>query len=111
MNEGDETKEVDPKDFKYKGPRPSSKEAAIVMLADSVEAAVRSLSEPTKENIEELVKKIIKGKYDEGQLHNCDLTFKDLETIRKTFINTLMGIFHERIEYPEISSDGLEACN
>ncbi len=111
MNEGEETKEVNIKDFRYKGPKPSSKEAAIVMLADSVEAAVRSLSEPTKDNIEELVEKIIKGKHDEGQLYNCDLTFKDLETIKKVFINTLMGIFHERIEYPEISSDGLEACN
>lgn len=111
MNEDEVEKEVNPIDFKYKGPKPGSKEAAIVMIADSVEAAVRSLSEPTKQNIENLVKKIIDGKNDEGQLYNCDLTFKDLETIRKTFINTLMGIFHERIEYPEISKDGLEALN
>jgi len=109
MNENDEIKDVDPNDFKYKGPTPKSKEAAIVMLADSVEAAVRSLSEPTKDNIEDLVKKIIEGKHKEGQLHDCDLTFKDLETIRKTFINILMGIFHERIEYPEISNEELEA--
>ena len=81
------------------------------MIADSVEAAVRTLSEPTKDNIEELVKKIIEGKLNEEQLQSCDLTFKDLETIRKTFVNTLMGIFHERIEYPEINSEGLEAGN
>ncbi|WP_432409283.1 HD family phosphohydrolase [Wukongibacter sp. M2B1] len=109
MNENDQIKDVDPNDFKYRGPTPKSKEAAIVMLADSVEAAVRSLSEPTRDNIEELVKKIIEGKNKEDQLHDCDLTFKDLETIRKTFINILMGIFHERIEYPEIDNEGLEA--
>jgi len=111
MSENEQSKHVNADDFKYKGPKPKSKEAAIVMVADSVEAAVRSLSEPTRENIEELVKKIIDGKHNEGQLSNCDLTFKDLEIISKTFVSILMGIFHERIEYPELDIEGLEACN
>lgn len=111
INENEQSKNVVPDDFKYKGPKPKSKEAAIVMLADSVEAAVRSLSDPTRENIEELVKKIIDGKHNEGQLNDCELTFKDLEVINKTFVNILMGIFHERIEYPELDKEELEACN
>ncbi|SKC79579.1 HD family phosphohydrolase [Maledivibacter halophilus] len=110
LSEKNESKSVDASDFKYNGPKPKSKEAAIVMIADSVEAAVRSLSEPTRDNIEELVKKIIEGKSNEKQLQDCDLTFKDLETIRVVFINTLMGIFHERIEYPEIKEE-MEASN
>lgn len=111
LNERNEPKSTIVNDFKYSGPKPKTKEAAIVMMADSVEAAVRSLSEPTKDNIEELVKKIIEGKLNEEQLQDCDLTFKDLETIRATFINILMGIFHERIEYPEIKEEEMEVSS
>ncbi|SHJ79353.1 HD family phosphohydrolase [Paramaledivibacter caminithermalis] len=111
ITEKSESNIVNCKDFKYKGPRPKSKEAAIVMMADSVEAAVRSLSEPNKQNIEDLVRKIIEGKLNEGQLQDCHLTFKDLETIRTTFVNILMGIFHERIEYPEINNEEVEVSN
>ncbi len=111
IQESDESKPTTTKDFKYKGPKPKSKEVAIVMIADSVEAAVRTLTEPTKEKFEDLVQKIIEGKLDEGQLQNCDLTFKDLEIIRKTFVNILLGIFHERIEYPEISKEELGVSN
>ena len=70
------------------------------ILADSVEAAVRSISEPTKGKIEEMVNNIIKDKLYSGQLDNCDLTLKDLEKIRKCFLKTLNGIYHQRIEYP-----------
>lgn len=105
LNDENESASINSDDFKYKGPKPKSKEAAIVMMADSVEAAVRSLSEPTKKNIEELVKKIIEGKFNEEQLQDCHLTFKDLETIKRTFVSILMGIFHERIEYPELDNE------
>lgn len=70
------------------------------MLADSVEAAVRSISEPTKGKIEEMVNNIIKDKLYSDQLVNCDLTLKDLEVIRKCFLKVLTGIYHQRIEYP-----------
>lgn len=97
VENGEDIKE---EDFQYPGPIPESKEAGIIMLADSVEAAVRSISEPTKGKIEEMVNNIIKDKLYSGQLDNCDLTLKDLDKIRKCFLKTLSGIYHERIEYP-----------
>jgi len=92
--------EIKEENFKYPGPIPSTKESAIIMLADSVEAAVRSINEPTKGKIEEMVNNIIKARLNEGQLDNCDITFKDLSKIREAFLNTLSGIYHQRIEYP-----------
>jgi membrane-associated HD superfamily phosphohydrolase len=70
------------------------------MLADSVEAAVRSISDPTKGKIEEMVNNIIKARLNEGQLDNCDLTLKDLNKIRMAFLKALSAIYHQRIEYP-----------
>ncbi|AYE33358.1 HD family phosphohydrolase [Clostridium septicum] len=99
-NSTDNPDEVKEEDFRYPGPIPSSKEAAIVMLADGVEAAVRSINEPTKGKIEEMVNNIIKDKLYSDQLSNCDLTLKDIETIRKCFLKVLNGIYHRRIEYP-----------
>lgn len=87
-------------DFRYPGPKPQSKEAAIIMMADSVEAAVRSIQEPTLEKIEEMVNNIIKDKLNSNQLNECDLTFKDLEIIKSCFLKVLKGIYHHRIEYP-----------
>lgn len=99
-NNAENPEEVKEEDFKYPGPIPSSKEAGIIMLSDSVEAAVRSISDPTKGKIEEMVNNIIKDKLYSGQLDNCDLTLKDLEKIRKCFLKALYGIYHQRIEYP-----------
>lgn len=87
-------------DFRYTGPIPTTKEAGIVMLADSVEAAVRSINEPTNSKIEEMVNNIIKDRLNEGQLDDCDLTLKDIEKIREAFLKVLSGIYHKRIEYP-----------
>ena len=70
------------------------------MLADSVEASVRSIPEPTKGKIEEMVNNIIKDKLNSKQLIDCDLTLKDIEIIRKSFLKTLEGIYHHRVEYP-----------
>jgi putative nucleotidyltransferase with HDIG domain len=95
---GQELKE---EDFRYPGPKAQTKEAAIVGIADSVEAAVRSLSDPTTEQIEKLVKTIIVERLEDGQLNECDLTLKELETISFTLCETIKGIFHSRIEYPE----------
>ncbi|EDS76535.1 HD family phosphohydrolase [Clostridium massiliodielmoense] len=99
-NNSEKPEEINEEDFRYQGPIPESKEIAILMLADSVEAAVRSIKQPTKGKIEEMVNNIIKARLNEGQLDNCDLTLKDLEKIRKSFLKTLSGIYHQRIEYP-----------
>lgn len=97
--------------FRYEGPKPKSKEAAIIMIADSVEAAVRSLKEPTKGKIDGLVRKIIKDKLNDGQLDECDLTLRDLDIIANSFLNILVGIFHERIEYPNLDISELKGAN
>lgn len=95
-------KEVNQKLYRYGGNRPSSRESAIVMLADSCEAAVRSMGETTIEEIENMVHKTVWGKLDDGQLSNCRLTLLDIQEIEKSFVKTFSGIIHERIEYPDI---------
>jgi cyclic-di-AMP phosphodiesterase PgpH len=97
--EADET--VCEDDFRYPGPKAASKEAAIVGIADSVEAAVRSLTPPTPEKIEALVKSIVKDRLQDGQLSECDLTFRELELVSRALCETLNGTFHSRIKYPE----------
>jgi putative nucleotidyltransferase with HDIG domain len=91
--------------FRYAGPKPQSKETAIVLLADSVEAACRALEAPNVQRIEEVVHTIINNKFIDGQLDECDLTLKDLNKIDKTFIHILSAIYHSRIEYPEVKSE------
>ncbi|MBN4069462.1 MAG: phosphohydrolase [Alkaliphilus sp.] len=93
--------DVDEQSYRYNGIKPQTKETAIVMFADSVEAAIRSLSSPTEEKIKAFITKIIKDKLDDGQMDECDLTLKELEIIKQTFVKTIMGTFHERIEYPD----------
>lgn len=88
--------------FRYGGPKPQSKESAIVMLADSVEAAVRAIREPDKDKISSMISNIVRSKLEDGQLDECGLTLKDLKSIEKSFANTLLGIYHERIEYPSL---------
>ncbi|SDT36631.1 hypothetical protein SAMN05444162_3993 [Paenibacillaceae bacterium GAS479] len=88
-------------DFRYPGPKAQSKEAAIVGIADCVEAAVRSLRNPTMENVESMIQKIIKSRLDDGQFNECDLTLKELDKIGQTLKEAVIGIFHSRIEYPE----------
>lgn len=90
--------------FHYEGPKPQIKESALVALADSVEAAVRSMKQPTPGRVEGLVRKIVKDKLHDGQLDQCDLTFQDLDRIAMAFVRVLSGIFHSRVEYPEMPS-------
>ena len=94
---------VDIADFRYDGKRPQTKESAIIMLADTVEAAVRSMSNPTPQAIEEFIHKLVKGKLEDGQLNDAPLTLQDVERICQAFTTVLKGVFHERIEYPSIS--------
>jgi len=95
--------DVNEKEFRYPGPKAQTKEIAIIGIADSVEAAVRSMSSPKPEQIEGLVKNIIADRLQDGQLNECDLTLKELETVANTLCETLKGIFHSRIEYPEMT--------
>lgn len=98
----DANESVDESKFRYAFRKPQTKEAAIVMLADSVEAYVRSLSEPSRSQVDQGVHKIIRDKLMDGQLDQCELTLKDLDKIAEAFIKVLAGIFHDRIEYPDI---------
>ncbi|MBD1382106.1 HD family phosphohydrolase [Metabacillus arenae] len=90
-------------EFRYPGPKPQTKEIAVISIADSVEAAVRSMANPSPEKIVKLVKSIISDRLQDGQLDQCDLTLKELDIVATTLCETLKGIFHSRIEYPEIT--------
>ena len=94
--------DINESDFRYDGPKPRTKESAIIMLADSIEAAVRSLDHKNPVIVESLIRKIINGKIEEDQLSEAELTFKDIEIVIKTFLNVIQGIYHSRIKYPEI---------
>jgi cyclic-di-AMP phosphodiesterase PgpH len=91
----------DPKRFTYPGPRPQSKEGAILMMADSVEAAARASRDHSAEAITALVEKLVMGRVAEGQLDDCDLTLRDVQRIKDAFRAILIGMYHPRIEYPE----------
>ncbi len=91
---------TDPAKFRYPGPKPQSKETAIVMLADSVEAVVRSSRDRSADRIDSLVDAVIAERVAEGQLEECDLTLRDLKTIAESFKATLRGVYHPRIDYP-----------
>jgi putative nucleotidyltransferase with HDIG domain len=105
---GGDVPQVSVEDYRYPGPRPQTKEAGLVLLADAVEAASRTLSDPTAARIQGLVQKIINKIFSDGQLDECELTLKDLHQIAKSFIQIIMGISHQRIEYPEPASKGSE---
>ncbi|MCX5681380.1 MAG: phosphohydrolase, partial [Candidatus Omnitrophica bacterium] len=87
--------------FRYSGPKPQTREVAIVMLADSVEGACRALDDPSPARIDEVVRKVINNKFIDGQLDECTLTLKDLELIGMTFTRVLSAIYHTRVKYPE----------
>ena len=94
-------REVREEDFRYKGPKPQSRETAITMLADSCEARVRSAEPDSMEDMDGIIVETIKAKLDEGQLDDSDLTLRDLREIRSAFLNVLQGVFHPRVKYPE----------
>ena len=93
--------EIDDKDFIYPGPLPRSKEAAVVMLVDGIEAASRSMKEKTHENLKALIDNMIDKKIEDKQLDDSDLTFRDIDTIKRTLLEKLINIYHIRIEYPD----------
>lgn len=105
--------EVKVADYRYKGRRPQTKEAALVMLADSVQAAVQAINSQDGEQVKDKVFKVINAKMQEGQLADCPLTFKDLEVISQSFLMVLSGMNHQRINYPDNATEALigEAAN
>lgn len=98
-------KELDPDvtedNFRYPGPKPQTKENAVIMIADSVEAAVRSMKDPTSEKIEALVNVIVQGKVEDNQFDECDLSLKEIKQVKQSINETLNGVFHNRITYPD----------
>ena len=92
--------DISENDFRYPGPKPQFKEAAIMMIADSCEAGARSLAEPTPENIRFIVTKIIDAILQDDQLDECDLTLRELTQIRESMIRSLVAIYHSRVDYP-----------
>ncbi|MBM7645798.1 putative nucleotidyltransferase with HDIG domain [Scopulibacillus daqui] len=95
--------EVLESEFRYPGPKAQTKEAAVVELADSIEAAVRSMAKPTPMKIESLVQKIFNERLEDGQFDECDITLNELRMVKESICETLNGVFHSRIEYPEES--------
>ena len=95
------SKEVEVKDFTYNGPKPFSKETAIVMMADGVEAASKSLKEPSYDSLSAFVTKIIDQQVEDKQFINANITLAEIETVKKVLLNKLVNIYHLRIEYPE----------
>ena len=91
-------------DYSYPGNPPSTKESAVVMLADTVEAACRTLENPTEERLDKFIKALIDSKIQHGQLNDCALTFRDITKIRQAFVTLLVGYYHNRIEYPDQKS-------
>ena len=96
-----DTPTVNEYNFRYPGPKPQTKEAAIVMIADSVEAASRTLKNYNQESIETLVDNIINDKINDNQFSDCDLTVNDLKIVRRSLISGVAGMYHTRVEYPK----------
>ena len=92
-------------EYRYLGPKPQCKEAAIILLADAVEAAFRTLSKPSPSAVESLVKKIKSERFNDGQFDECDITLKDLEKVSLTLVRIINGMYHSRIEYPDMDKD------
>ncbi len=95
-----ENPDVDIDDYTYKGPKPQTKEAGVVMIADTVEAAVRANGASTTEELREMIDKLVEAKFNEGQLDDCPLTKKELRRMSDAFVSVLEGAMHERIKYP-----------
>lgn len=109
-NSDDETKidEINDQDYRYPGPKPQTKETGILMLADSIEAAARTLDDPSPQKLEVLIDDLIKKRFEEGELDECPLTLKDLTKIKKAFLGVLVGVYHGRVKYPEAEKEETE---
>jgi membrane-associated HD superfamily phosphohydrolase len=100
--------EVDIRQYCHAGPKPQTKIAAILMIADSCEAATRTLKDRSRDKVTKVVRKIVSDRMQLGQFDECEITLKELNIIIYTVINNLTGIYHSRIEYPKVSLEGLD---
>lgn len=98
MNDGT----VDPKEYSYDGPKPKSKITAMIMIGDACEAATRATSDRSREKIDDIVTNVIETRMDAGQFDDCNITFRDLQTIRTIMVDNLAGLYHKRIQYPKL---------
>ncbi len=94
--------DADKADFRYPGPKPQTKESAVINIVDSAEAATRAMKEPTLEKVQNLVHSIIMNRLEDEQFVECDITLKELAIIEKNIVASLNGTFHSRIEYPKL---------
>ena len=108
---GPDDPEVSDTEFRYPGPKPQSRETAVVMLCDGVEGAVRAMAEPTPNRIETVVSDIVRKRLSDGQFDECDLTFRELALIEKSLVKSLCGIYHSRIVYPEQEEEKKSAAS
>jgi membrane-associated HD superfamily phosphohydrolase len=94
------SQEVEEADFRYPGPKPQSKEAAIMMMADSVEAASRTLSNPSPAQMQGMIDRLVDDVLADHQLDECDITMRDIRLVKESFLKILSGLYHRRIDYP-----------
>ncbi len=99
---------VDIAQYCYAGPKPQTKIAAIIMIADGCEAVARTLTDRSRESVKKAVKKIVNSRMELGQFDECEITLKELNIIINTVVNTLSGVYHNRVEYPKVSLDGID---
>lgn len=100
--------DVDIEKYSYAGPKPQTKIAAILMIADAGEAAVRTLKDRTRENVDALLSRLINERMQLRQFEDCDITMKELNIIRNTIANNLTGVYHSRIEYPKVNLEEIK---
>jgi putative nucleotidyltransferase with HDIG domain len=107
-SDADKTKidEIKEQDYRYPGPKPQTKETGIMMLADTIEASVRTLEDPSPQRLEQTIDEFVKKRFEEGELDECPLTLKDLTKIKTAFLGVLVGIYHTRVKYPEVPKAG-----
>ena len=98
--ESNQGKKIDESDFRYPGPKPQSKEAAILMLSDQIEAASRTLEDPSPGQIRGMIRRLVQGTIEDGQFDECDITMKELDQVAETFGRVLSGMYHHRVQYP-----------
>jgi len=101
----DETKidEINEQDYRYPGPKPQTKETGIMMLADTIEAAVRTIDDPSPQKLEAAIDELVRKRFEEGELDECPLTLKDLTKIKAAFLGVLVGVYHSRVKYPSLA--------
>lgn len=106
QTQADENEKVKEEDFRYPGPKPQFKESAILMLADSIEAAARTIDEPSPLKIRTLIDNMVDSKFRDGQLEQCHITFSEVRAIKESFYKILVGVYHHRVEYPKDEQNG-----